>query len=278
MFSDSDIAKRMTMSRTKASYSVTDGLSALVRDDLCKEVQVADAGFTLLFDETTTNQDKKQMDLLIRFFSEDSTTVTTKYITSFFFGHATGDDLCKLFASFIADKDFDIPWERLISLSSDGPAINKKLYGLLRNKLKALKLGPLLPFIPCSLHIVHKAFFKGVSSLPLDVDQLAFDLHAWFKRQPCKKEDFLLLAKGCDLSTCCESLFLRHVNSRWLTLSPALQRIFERWDDAKNYFLVFLANDKKKKKDLAKNKRYQRIVEALKGHNKVLLNYHLFVY
>ena len=197
-----------------------------------------------MFDETT-NQGKKQIKLLLRFFSE-SQAVVTKYVASFFFGHATGEDLRKHFKSFVSDKNFDILWNRLVSLFSDGPTINKKLYKLLNDELSEFKLGPLLPII------VHKAFFKGIASLPLDVDQFAFDLHACFKTQPCKKEDFLLLAKGCDLSTCYKTLFLRHVNSRWLTLTPALQRILERYEDARNYFVIFLANDKKKKKDLAK--------------------------
>ena len=235
--------------------------------DICKEIQATGGGFTWMFDETTTNQGKKQMDLLLHFFSESQTVVVTKYIASFLFGHATGEDLCKHFKNFISNKKFNIPWNRLVSLSSDGPAINainKNLYKL---------LSPLLPFVPCTLHIAHKAFFKGIAPLPLDVDQFAFDLHAWFKRQPCKKEDFLLLAKGCDLSTCYETLFLRHVNSCWLILTPALQCILERWKDATNYFLVFVANDKKKKKDLAKNNRYSRIVKGLKDHKKVSINY-----
>ena len=189
------------------------------------------------------------------------------------FGHATVEDLRKHFKNSVSDKTFDILWNQLISLFSDGPAINKKLYKLLNDELSEFKLGPLLPFVPCTLHIIHKAFFKGIASLPLDVDQFAFDLHVCFKAQPCKKEDFLLLAKGCDLSICYKTLFLRHVNSRWLTLTPALQRILERWENARNYFLVFLAIDKKKKKDSAKNDRYSRILKALKDHKKVPMNY-----
>ena len=112
-----------------------------------------------------------------------------------------------------------------------------------------------------------------IASLPLDVNQFLFDLHDLFKRQSCKKEDIPLAAKGCDLSTCYETLFLRHVNSRWFFLTPALPHILERWEDAGNYFLVFLANGMKKKKNLAKNYRYSIIKKALKDHKKVSMNY-----
>ena len=63
------------------------------------------------------------------------------------------------------------------------------------------------------------------------------------------------------------------MNSRWLILTPALQRILERCEDARNYFVIFPANDKKKKKDLAKNDRYSRIKKALKDYKKVSMNY-----
>ena len=38
---------------------------------------------------------------------------------------------------------------------------------------------------------------------------------------------------------------------------------------ARKYFLLYLANDKTKKKELEKNKRSKRIVEGRKDHNKV---------
>ena len=37
MFSDSDVAKKITISQTKALYSVIDGLGDLMRKDLSKE-------------------------------------------------------------------------------------------------------------------------------------------------------------------------------------------------------------------------------------------------
>lgn len=104
MFSNSNIAKEMTMTQTKASYSVTDGLGDLMIKDICREVQATDGGFTWIFDETTTNQGKKQMELLLHFLSESQTVVVTKYVTSFFFGHAT----CEEFKNLISDKKFDI--------------------------------------------------------------------------------------------------------------------------------------------------------------------------
>ena len=102
-------------------------------NDICREVQATDGGFTWIFDETTTNQGKKQTELLLNFLSESQTVVVTKYVTitiCFFFGHATCTCTCE-FRNLISGKKFDIPWNRLVSLSSDVPAIDKKLHKLL---------------------------------------------------------------------------------------------------------------------------------------------------
>ena len=125
---------------------------------------------------------------------------------------------------------------------------------LLDAKLKEMGHKGLLPFINCIVHVVHNAFHKGVTVLHQDVDGLAFDLHAWFKHSPCKEDDFRELSDSTTIED--ESLFLRHVDTRWLTLCPVLERIIERWDDAKVYFLKYLPEKQEYKRSLPKNARY----------------------
>ena len=78
------------------------------------------------------------------------------------------------------------------------------------------------------------------------------------------EEDYRALSG--DICIEVSSLFLRHVNTRWLTLLPALVRVSERWEDTKKYFLTFLPF-KEYKRHLPKNQRYQRIQTALKNEN-----------
>ena len=96
----------------------------------------------------------------------------------------------------------------------------------------------LLPFISCRIHVVHNAFQNGIVALRQDVEGLAYNLHAWSKRSSCKEEDFRELSDSTTIED--ESLFVRHVDTRWLTLCPVLERIVERWDNAKEYFLKYL--------------------------------------
>ena len=84
MFCDSDIAKGFTMGRSKASCCVSDGLGPMLLKGICDQVMKSQCGFTLMFDETATHQVKKQMDILIRYWSPLSNEVITRYLTFFF--------------------------------------------------------------------------------------------------------------------------------------------------------------------------------------------------
>ena len=59
--------------------------------------------------------------------------------------------------------------------------------------LQEKKIGPLIAFIPCNLHVVHNSFWEGLNLYGTEIEKLAFDLLYWFKRSPCKHEDFLEL-------------------------------------------------------------------------------------
>ena len=85
----------------------------------------------------------------------------------------------------------------------------------------------LLPFLSCNMHVVHNAFKAGLTVYGSEAEEMAFDLHQWFKSSPCKREDFLKLEENTQLDS---SLFYRHVSSTWWTLLPALERVLEMWD------------------------------------------------
>ena len=63
-----------------------------------------------------------------------------------------------------------------------------------------------------------------------------------------------------------ESLFLRHLSTRWLTLCPALEKIVARWSDTKSSFLSYISL---KQKQQTKSERYKQIVRCLKEKEKV---------
>ena len=125
MFPDRAISQKFTLSREKASYVIKHALGPLVASDLCKDITKSPGCFTIMFDETTTVQKIKQMDVLVRYWSTAENKVITRYLLSFFFARALADTLVKLFTELIDDDSYGIPWHRFFNTSSDGPHINK---------------------------------------------------------------------------------------------------------------------------------------------------------
>ena len=125
MFPDSQVAKQFSMSRQKASYVLQDGLGPLLSKWLVTSINASEGAFTLMFDETTTLQNRKQMDLLVRFWDEKQNLVTTRYLTSLFFARATALDITGMLMSLQEEGNCNLNWSKTFNISSDGPNINK---------------------------------------------------------------------------------------------------------------------------------------------------------
>ena len=96
---------------------------------------------------------------------------------------ATAVEITKMFTDLQDNKIYDLPCVRLFNISADGPNINKAVWRNLNEELQARNHKGLIEFVNCTLHTVCNAFRKGVASHGCGevVEQLAFDLHAWYK-------------------------------------------------------------------------------------------------
>ena len=91
MLGDSAVAHGMTMSRIKMPYLNGHGLGPYFLqktiDDILKS---SDPYYTIHFDETTTAQVKKQMDVLVRYFSETDGAVKVRFLKALNIGTCEG--------------------------------------------------------------------------------------------------------------------------------------------------------------------------------------------
>lgn len=181
--------------------------------------------FTLLFDEilNRTNQ-KKQLDLHIRYWQADENKVATRNLTSVFMGHATAADIFESFME--AVKKLDL--KKLLQISMDGPAVNWSFYETLQKELKKEYNIECLSVGSCGLHILNNAFRKGATATGWDITSVLVAVYYLFKDSPARREDFL--------STCeHKKLPLKFCNHRWLENAPVCLRLYEIWEDLKTY-------------------------------------------
>ena len=109
---------------------------------------------------------------------------------------------------------------KYLSLSSDGPNVNKAIKTIINSKLKANYQRELVDTGPCQLHVVHNSFRKGVERYDLDVENLCIDIYYFFKSLPPRREDYADVQQKLNLD---EFVFLWHVQSQWLSLIPEIE-------------------------------------------------------
>ena len=90
-----------------------------------------------MFDETTTTQQRKQADLLCRYWSSHKSKIVMNYITSFFFAKAKAVDITAILR--------DMQEKHLLNISTHCPNINKAIWRLFNNDLKEQGFHRLLP-------------------------------------------------------------------------------------------------------------------------------------
>ena len=64
----------------------------------------------------------------------------------------------------------------LLSLSSDGPNVNKAIKTIINSKIKANHQRKLVDTGPCQLHVVHNSFRKGVEGYGSNMENLCIDI------------------------------------------------------------------------------------------------------
>ena len=115
-------------------YIIGEGLAPCFKTVIIDDVKKSNLPFTMHFDETTTAQVKKQMDLTLRYWSPTHNEVWVAYYTSLFFGHAEGAKVAS--RMFSQMKDDGIPMGKLIALARDGPNVNKTILNELQQMIK----------------------------------------------------------------------------------------------------------------------------------------------
>lgn len=262
MFPDSAVARSFKMGSSKVSYLISQGMGPFFIRQVIKDINDApNTMFTLHFDETTTIQGNKQLDILIRYFSNTSKKVEVRYLKSVMLGHAFADTVFNEIQS--ALLDCTLPLTQLLSVSSDGPNVNKAIKRKIDTAVReATSTGKGLVDIGfCTIHTAHNAFRSAIQKYGLECEELAIDLYYFFKISACRREDFDKVQVELNLDETC---FIRYVQSRWLTLLDALGKIRDKLDALKKYFLEVIPSTKGTVMSTA---RYKRICEKLGSQN-----------
>ena len=106
------------------------------------------------------------------------------------------------------------------------------------------------------MHVAYNSFRKGIEAYGEATENLCIDLFYFFKLSASRREYYLTIQQKLDLE---EIVFLRHVELRWLSLLPAVERVKSWLPALLEYFKKLPDTDKK----IKSNERYKKIMVIL---------------
>jgi len=215
--------------------------------------------YCIQYDETTNNENVKELRILIRYWSKLKNEVVTRHLETFFLGSATSKILKEKIVTAIGNAN--LPLTDIIQLASDSPNVNKAVFSLINNDLIRIRKKKLFDGGYCNIHTVHNAFRKGIDEFGLDVSDTILTIHDFIYDFPVRVEAFETIQKRLNLP---QHRLRKHVESRWLSLEAGCIRVIEQLPAIKEYFLTYIPNTATTK-HLIKTRRYKSISNHLKS-------------
>ena len=186
MFSDSDIAKKFQMSKTKVSYVINFGLADYFYNSLITLVKKSP--FLLLFDESINKiLSKEQMDLQIHFCDDTVGEVLTRYLDSRFVYHPNAVNLCN--EIIYAMKNLD--QAKMSMLGMDGPNNNWQIFDKLNGEREKHNPSSLHNIGSCGHDSIHGAFKTGMISCGWEINKIMKSMHKLFDKSPARRDLFI---------------------------------------------------------------------------------------
>ena len=216
MFTDSEIAKKFSLGKTKVSYVIVRDLAPYLHDHIAKVLNDCNY-FVACFDEALNHVVQRgQMDVHIRFWHETQRKVATRYFTSAFLGHARTTDLLEKFKGVFKEKSLS----KFTQVSMDGPSVNWKFIDGLSNDAFGSDESELLEYGLCGLHVVHGAFQTGHNAVNWNVNSTPRAFYRILKDSPARRADYSSLTGS--------TLFpLKFCSTRWVENASVAQRALE---------------------------------------------------
>lgn len=125
MFPNS-VPQHFSLSQKKMRYLVTDALAPFFKGELIDEFSQSRTFYSIIYDETTNSTGAKELQVLIRFYSNKYSAIITRHLETFFIGTATAEVILEKICT--AVDNANIPYCNMLMLGSDGPNVNKKVF------------------------------------------------------------------------------------------------------------------------------------------------------
>ena len=194
---------------------------------------------------------EEQMDVVLRYFDNESCLVETSCFDSTFLKRPNSHNLHGKLLEFLLRLDL----EKFLQVSMDRPNVNwdvLKLHSSYREQNEFSKLNNIGS---CGLHVLHGALRTGLMETDWEINKV---LHAMWKifDESSARRDSYIRETGCD------NFPLHFCKTRWVEDEPVAARGVQIWDNIAQVVTYWLSLSKRKRP--RNNKSFDTLVRYLK--------------
>lgn len=126
-----------------------------------------------------------------------------------------------------------LSFDKVVSFMSDTANVMKGCRSWVQKLIK--KKIPHLYDVGCVCHLADLSIKAGVSSLPVDIDQLFTDIFYYFFNSSKRHQQFA--DHWCSLFTTEPKTILKHCVTRWLSLLRCVNRYLDQYEGLKSHVM-----------------------------------------
>jgi len=234
---DSEIAKKMEMKRTKGAYLLNDALAPLLKTSLTENIR--EKPFSISIDESNEMGHRKFLEMVISFVDEAFDDVVHAHFDICEIPDGKAETIFKCVKEKL--ESAGLPLNHLLSCMTDSPAV---MVGQKKGFLTLLKkVAPhVIDIGRCSLHHVANAVKYACETLGRLVEEFADDVFNYFQ-YTSRWTSYTQVTSLLELPA---HRYLRRVETRWVQLLIVVGRLLEQLPALQEFFLVKLPRDRMK--------------------------------
>ncbi|XP_067136817.1 uncharacterized protein [Centruroides vittatus] len=233
MFPKTKLPEGISMSEKKLRYLITEALAPYFQKKMLEEAH--SSFFTISYDETSNVESKKELQIMIRFWSEQTEQVVCRHLNTCLLGRADAETLHTYIIKAIDDANLSL--HKLLMIGSDGPNVNQKVLRLFKEDVLGIRKKSLVDIGTCTIHIIHNTYLKALHELGEDASELIVAVYRFFDGWPARWESYEAVQEKLKLP---KHRFIKHSTTRWLTFHVAASRLIEQWEGITYYFLKYI--------------------------------------
>ena len=229
IFGDSKVASKIACGRTKAEMIVKKVLAPKSVTDFVNNLNDPSKSgvFFSIATDASNHKNRKMFPVVVRYF-DPLVGIQNKILDFIEQADESATGIYNLLKCSIQNNGLSL--ENVSSFCADNANVN---YGKHHSVMKLLNNdnGNILS-ANCSNHILHNGCKHASDILDIDIELIVLKLYGHFASSAKRREKLQSFFTFVDLEW---SEILRHVPTRWLSLTPAVDRVLSNWEAIRSY-------------------------------------------